>query len=92
MYEHALPITWIGTLKSEGVPIDITDSEILAPVLDDGEEVTSLVFEKTDPANGRVQLTINQAVYDAVGRYATWQLFELADFDYPVVEGRLVKA
>jgi hypothetical protein len=92
MYEHALPITWKGTLRSEGVAIDITDSEVLVPVLDDGEEVTSLPFEKTDPEVGEIKLTINQAVYDAVGRYSTWRLFETDHFDYPPVQGRLVKA
>jgi hypothetical protein len=92
MYEYALPITWKGTLRSEGVAIDITNSPILVPVLDDGEEVTSLLFVKTNPGAGELQLTIDQAVYDAVGRYSTWRLFEPLNFDYPVVQGRLVKA
>jgi hypothetical protein len=92
MYEHALPITWKGTIRSEGVAIDITDSDILVPVLDDGEEVTSLPFVKTDPEAGELELTINQAVYDAVGRYSIWRLFEPLNLDYPVVQGRLVKA
>jgi hypothetical protein len=92
MYEHALPITWKGTLRSEGEAIDITDSEVLVPVLDDGEEVTALPFVKTSSLDGELELTINQAVYDAVGRYSTWRLFETEHFDYPIVEGRLVKA
>jgi hypothetical protein len=92
MYEHALPITWNGTIRSQGVAIDITDTEILAPVLDDGTEVASLVFEKTDPEAGELQLTINAGIYGAVGRYSMWHLYALGVFDYPVVQGRLVKA
>jgi hypothetical protein len=92
MYEHALPIVWKGTIRSEGVAVDISESSILVPVLDDGEEVTSLPFVKTDPEDGELELTINQAVYDVVGRYSTWRIFVLPVFDYPLVQGRLVKA
>jgi hypothetical protein len=41
---------------------------------------------------GTLQLTIDQTVFDAVKRYSTWRLFDPAQFDYPVLQGRLVKA
>jgi hypothetical protein len=52
MYPGDVPFSWKVTLKDDGVPVDITNSEIAAPVLDDGVEVGSLTVEKTDPVNG----------------------------------------
>jgi hypothetical protein len=92
MYEHALAITWRVYLRSNGVPIDITGDEVLALVLDDRVEVAELGVERLDEVAGTVQLTIDQTVYDAVKRYSTWRLFDSAQFDYPVLQGRLVKA
>ena len=92
MYEHALPIMWRVYLRSNGVPIDITGDEVLAPVLDDRVEVAELGIERLDDVAGTLQLTIDQTVFDAVKRYSTWRLFDPAQFDYPVLQGRLVKA
>ena len=92
MYEHALPISWRVFLRSNGVPIDITGDEVLALVLDDRVEVAELGVERLDEVAGTLQLTIDQTVYDAVKRYSTWRLFDSAQFDYPVLQGRLVKA
>jgi hypothetical protein len=66
MYEHALAITWRVYLRSNGVPIDITGDEVLAPVLDDRVEVAELGVERLDDVAGTLQLTIDQTVFDAV--------------------------
>jgi hypothetical protein len=92
MYEHVLPISWRVFIRSNGVPVDLTGNELLAPVSDDGTEVSSLELERIDDVVGAVQLTITQAVYDAVKRYSIWRLFDPTLFDYPLVQGRLVKA
>jgi hypothetical protein len=92
MYEHALPITWRVFLRSNGVPIDITGDEVLTPVLDDRVELVELGVERLDDVAGIVRLTIDQTVFDAVQRYSTWRLFDPAQFNYPVLQGRLVKA
>jgi hypothetical protein len=92
MYEHALPISWRVYIRSNGVPVDLTGDEVLVPVADDRVEVTELGVERIDDVAGTLQLMIDQAVYDAVNRYSTWRLFDPTLFDYPVIQGRLVKA
>jgi hypothetical protein len=92
MHEHALPISWRVFIRSNGVPVDLTGDEVLVPVADDRVEVTELGLERIDDVAGTLQLTIDQAVYDAVKRYSTWRLFDPTLFDYPVVQGLLVKA
>jgi hypothetical protein len=54
--------------------LDLTDSEITAPVYDDGVEVGALEVEKDDPLSGRVKITITTEIYNAIGRYAIWRL------------------
>jgi hypothetical protein len=54
---------------------------VTAPVYDDGVAVRALEVEKVDAPNGRVKITITQAVYDAIGRYATWRFHEGTVFD-----------
>ena len=58
---------------------------------DDGVEVGALEVEKVDAPNGRVKITITQAIDDAIGRYATWRFHEGGVFDYPIIDQRLVK-
>jgi hypothetical protein len=48
--------------------------------------------ENVDAPNGRVKITITQAVYDAIGRYATRRFYEGTVFDYPLIEQPLIKA
>jgi len=54
-------------------------------------EVGALEVEKVDAPNGRVKITITQAIDDAIGRYATWRFHEGGVFDYPIIDQRLVK-
>ena len=54
-------------------------------------EVGALEVEKVDAPNGRVKITITQAIDDAIGRYATWRFQEGGVFDYPIIDQRLVK-
>ena len=58
---------------------------------DDGVEVGALEVEKVDAPNGRVKITITQAIDDAIGRNATWRFHEGGVFDYPIIDQRLVK-
>jgi hypothetical protein len=91
MYRGDVPFSWKVTLKDDGVPVDITDSEISAPVFDDGKQVGSLTVEKTDPVNGQVKLTFTEALHAAVGRYSTWRFREETIFNFLLLQGRLVK-
>jgi hypothetical protein len=91
LYPGMVPRSFHVTVKAAGEVLDLTDSEITAPVYDDGVEVGALEVEKDDALNGRVKITITQAVYDVVGRYATWRFREGTVFDYPLIEQRLVK-
>jgi hypothetical protein len=54
-------------------------------------EVAAMEVEKVDAPNCLVKITITQAVYDAIGRYATWRFHESGVFDYPLIEQRLAK-
>jgi hypothetical protein len=76
-----VPRSFHVTVKAAGEVLDLTDSEITAPVYDEG-------VEKDDLLSGRVKITITQAVYDAIGRYATWRFHEGTIFDYPLIEQR----
>ena len=91
MYEQALPISWRVFFRSDGEPIDLTDADILIPVLDDGTEVSELGLVGLDAAGGEIRVAINSDVFGAVKRYSTWRLFLPSIFDYPVLQGRLVK-
>jgi hypothetical protein len=91
LYPSMVPRSFHVTVKAAGEVLDVTDSEISAPVYDDGVQVGELEVEKDDAANGRVKVTITTAVYDAMGRYATWRFHEGTVFDYPLIEQRLVK-
>ena len=71
--------------------MDISNSEISAPVLDDGIQIGSLTIVKTDPANGQVRLTFTEALHAAVGRYSTWRFREETIFNFLLIQGRLVK-
>jgi hypothetical protein len=86
-----VPFWWKVTLKSDGLAVDISGSEISAPVLDDGKQVGSLEIEKVDPINGQVELTFTEALYAAVGRYSTWRFREETIFNFLLIQGRLVK-
>jgi hypothetical protein len=86
-----VPRSFHVTVKAAGEVLDLTDSDISAPVYDDGVEIGELEVEKDDAPNGRVKITITQAVYDAIGRYSTWRFLEGGVFDYPLIEQRLVK-
>jgi hypothetical protein len=63
MYPGDVPFSWKITLKDDGVPVDIINSEISAPVLDDGVELGRLTVEKTNPVNGQVKLTFIEALH-----------------------------
>jgi hypothetical protein len=54
-------------------------------------EVGAQDVEKVDAPNGRVKITITQAIYDAIGRYPTWRFHEGGAFDYPVIDQRVVE-
>jgi hypothetical protein len=92
MYEQALPISWRVLIRRDGVAIDLTDVDILIPVLDDGIEVSSLALVGLNAAAGETRLAIDSDVFGAVKRYSTWRLFVPSIFNYPVLQGRLVKA
>ena len=62
--------------SSRAGPGQFTNSDVTAPVYDDGVAVGALEVEKVDARNGRVKITITQAVYDAIDRYATWRFHE----------------
>jgi hypothetical protein len=81
-----------ASAEAEPEIVDLTDSEISAPVYDDGVQVGSLTVEKDDAVNGRVKVTIPPEIYDAVGRYSTWRFHEDTTFDFPLIEQRLVKS
>jgi hypothetical protein len=87
-----VPRSFHVTVKAAGEVLNLRNSEVTAPVYDDGVAVGALEVEKVDAPNGRVKITITQAVYDAIGRYATWRFHEGTVFDYPLIERQLVKA
>jgi hypothetical protein len=91
LYPGMVPRSFHVTVKAAGEVLDLTDSEISAPVYDDGVEVAAMDVEKVDAPNGLVKITITQPVYDAIGRYATWRFHESGVFDYPLIEQRLAK-
>jgi hypothetical protein len=98
LYPNMVPRSFHVTVRTKttaenAVPqvLDLTDSEITALVYDDGVQVAAMDVEKDDPLSGRVKITITQAVYDTIGRYATWRFHEGTVFDYPLIEQRLVK-
>jgi hypothetical protein len=97
LYPNMVPRSFHVTVRTKASAtatpqvVDLTDSEVTAPVYDDGVEIGSLTVEKDDAANGRVKVTITQAIYDAMKRYATWRFHEGTVFDYPLIEQRLVK-
>ena len=87
-----VPRSFHVTVKGAGEVLDLTNSDVSAPIYDDGVEVGALEAEKIDAPIGRVKITITQEVYDAIGRYAIWRFHEGAVFDYPLIEQRLGKA
>jgi hypothetical protein len=91
LYPGMVPRSFHVTMRTEGEVLDLTNSDVTAPVYDDGAPVGALEVEKVDAPNGRVKITITQAIYDAIGRYATWRFDEGGVFDYPLIEQRLVK-
>jgi hypothetical protein len=91
MYPGDVPFSWKVTLKSDGEPVDITDSDVSALVYDDGKEVGAMTLEKIDPENGQVMLTFTEALHAAVGRYSTWRFREDTLFNFLLIQGRLVK-
>jgi hypothetical protein len=91
LYPGMVPRSFHVTVKAAGEVLDLTDSDVTAPVYDDGVEVAAMDVEKVDAPNGLVKITITQPVYDAIGRYATWLFHESGVFDYPLIEQRLVK-
>jgi hypothetical protein len=91
LYPNMVPRSFHVTVKASGEVLDLTDSEITAPVYDDGVQVGALEVEKDDPLSGRVKITITQEIYDAIGRYAIWRFHEGTVFDYPLIVQRLVK-
>jgi hypothetical protein len=91
LYPNIVPRSFHVTLKAAGEVLDLTNSEVSGPVYDDGVEVAAMNVEKVDAPNGLVKITITQAVYDAIGRYATWRFHESGVFDYPLIEQRLAK-
>jgi hypothetical protein len=92
MYEEVLPISWRVFFRSNGVPVDLTDADILIPVFDDGIEVSELSLAILSATGGETRLSIGSDVFGAVKRYSTWRLFVPSIFNYPVLQGRLVKA
>jgi hypothetical protein len=91
LYPNMVPRSFHVTVKAAGEVLDLTNIDMSAPVYDDGVAVGALEVEKNDASNGRVKITITQAVYDAIGRYAIWRFHEGTVFDYPLIEQRLVK-
>ena len=91
IYPGDAPFSWKVTLKDDGVPVDITDSVVSAPVFDDGNKVADLDIEKTDPTQGQLKLTLSNTVYAAIGRYSTWRFREDTVFRFLLLQGRLVK-
>jgi hypothetical protein len=86
-----VPRSFHVTVRATGEVLDLTNSDVTAPVYDDGVEVGALAVEKIDAPNGKVKITITTEIYDAIGRYATWRFHEGGVFDYPLIEQRLVK-
>jgi hypothetical protein len=91
LYPGMVPRSFHVTVKAGGQVLDLTDSEVTAPVYDDGVEVGTPEVEKDDPLSGRVKITITTEIYDAIGRYAMWRFHEGTIFDYPLIGQRLVK-
>jgi hypothetical protein len=91
LYPGMVPRSFHVTVRAAGEVLDLTNSDVTAPVYDDGVDVGALAVEKVDAPNGRVKITITSEVYDAIGRYATWRFHEGGVFDYPLIEQRLVK-
>jgi hypothetical protein len=91
LYPGMVPRSFHVTVKAASEVLNLTTSDVTAPVNDDGVVVGAVEVEKVDAPNDRVKITITQAVYDAIGRYATWRFHEGGVFDYPVIEQRLVK-
>ena len=91
LYTGMVPRSFHVTVRAAGEVLDLTNSEVTAPVYDDGKPVGALEVEKVDAPNGRVKITITTEVYAAIGRYATWRFHESGTFDFPLIEQRLVK-
>jgi hypothetical protein len=91
LYPNMVPRSFHVTVKAAGEVLDLTTSDVSAPVYDDGVQIGELEVEKDDAANGRLKITITEEIYGAMGRYATWRFHEGTVFDYPLIEQRLVK-
>jgi hypothetical protein len=91
LYPGMVPRSFHVTVQAAGQVLDLTNGDVSAPIYDDGVQVGALEVEKDDPLSGRVKITITQAIYDAIGRYSTWQFHEGTVFDFPLIEQRLVK-
>jgi hypothetical protein len=83
LYPGMVPRSFQVTVRTEGEVLDLTNSDVTAPVYDDGAPVGALEVEKVDAPNGRVKITITQSIYDAIGRYATWRFHEAVSSTTP---------
>jgi hypothetical protein len=91
LYPNMVPRSFHVTVRAAGEVLDLTNSDVSAPVYDDGAQVGALEVEKVDAPNGRVKITITTVIYAAIGPYATWRFHEGGVFGYPLIEQRLVK-
>lgn len=91
IYPGDLPAVWTIVVLQNWLA-DVSDLTFIAPVTDDGEPVGNLVIDATDAVNGRIGFTLNQELFDKLGRYSTWRLRETTMYRVPLVEGRLIKA
>ena len=73
---HDVPKRFVMPLVDENGVIDMSESTVTVIVEDNALEVGTLSVDMTDLASGELWLTVDQAVYDAVGYYSTWRLRE----------------
>jgi len=92
IYAHELPKRFDVAFANASGGVDLSASTVTVVVKNDGLEIGSLEVDMANASGGVLWLTVDQTIYDAMGRYSTWQLSESPLFGGDVVvQGRLVK-
>ena len=91
IYPGDVPFSWKTTIRSDGQPIDITNSDVSCRLYDDGRELGALPLEKVDPVNGKVRVTFTEPLYAGMGRYSTLRFREDTILNFLLYQARVVK-
>lgn len=79
------------TSKQTGSPLDLSASDLFAPVEDNGEQVGLLLIVRDQDAVGIVKFVLEEELYDKLGTYSRWFLHEGTLFNSDLVQGRILK-